>query len=324
MEQEIYVGCYSENGICKFKFNNGSLYNFETNNDFENCSYLCTANDIIYSIVEYSDSELYKNGCIISRNSNLIPINYAILQGFGPCFIQFDNLRNVLYIANYGDGSIDVFSTNKNGAINSLIYHLPNYSQNSKMHCIQLSNDILFAVDLGADRLIAYKILFCETKLELKEIHSYRFIDGSAPRHLILHNNELYLVTENSCELYKFNFSEINGFTLLDCVSLIPDNIKKEKNTTGCAIKISNDGKFIYTSIRGKNFISIFTNKLELIQNISCNGITPRDIFLDNTEKFLLCANQDSNNISIFNRNINTGVLDFKDSYSINSPACII
>ena len=112
---------------------------------------------------------------------------------------------------------------------------------------------------------------------------------------------------------------------MINSVNILPDNIKIEKNFTGCALKISSDKKFIYTSIREHNSISVFdSGALELIQNISCFGEIPRDINFDESQNYLLCANQKSSNITVFERNKKTGYLNYLSSYPINSPACII
>lgn len=324
MEQNIFIGTYSENGIYKFNFNNGVLTELKKDNSFENCSYLCSANNLIYSIIEYSNKEIYKNGYIYSSNFNLIPTSTSFITGKGPCFITI--YENKLYIGNYGDGSIDVFSLDEDGKIASQIYHKNPYSNTSRAHCILPYKNFLFVTDLGTDNLFAYKILFNGNTFELKEFCSYKFPANCAPRHIANIKNELYIITENSCELYRLSFSEKSGFKLIESISLLPINCNPQKNYTGCALKISKDNNFIYTCIRGHNSISTFKLKpeLTLLQNIPCLGNTPRDLFIDNSQTFLLCANQASNNISIFSRNTKTGLLYFENTYPITAPACII
>lgn len=297
----------------------------KSDNSFENCSYLCKNNDIIYSVVEYSNNPNYLSGYLITRNSNLIPIHESDILGKGPCHIVLDKLRNLLYISNYGDGSLDVFSLNSNRIVDKLVYH-KNYSNKSHIHYITLSEDnkFLFVVDLGKNTLFAYEIIFKNSNFELKDFYTYKFPNNSNPRHLAISKNNIYAITEKSCELYHLAFSKKDGFSLKNSVSILPSNIQKGENTTGCAIKLSSDKKFIYATIRGNNSISVFNSSLELIQNISCYGKTPRDINFDNTQNFLFCANQSSSNISIFDRNKKTGYLQFKSKYPIESPACII
>ena len=256
MNQNLFVGTYSENGIYKLNFNNGILTELKRNNSFENCSYLCFHNNLIYSIIEYSNNKLYKDGYICSRNLNLIPNSSSSILGKGPCFITI--YKNFLYIGNYGDGSIDVFSLDEFGKIVSQIYHKNPPTNISRTHYILPYNNFVFVTDLGTDTLFAYKILLDETNFELKEFCYYKFPTNSKPRHIVKMQNELYVITETSCELYRLKFSEKTGFELIENISLLPNNCKLETNYTGCAIKISKDNKFIYTSIRGHNSISTF------------------------------------------------------------------
>ena len=78
---------------------------------------------------------------------------------------------------------------------------------------------------------------------------------------------------------------------------------------------------------RGHNSISVFkyeNNKLELLQNILSYGNTPRNLEIDKTEKYLLVANQDSDEISIYSRNKKTGKLDFIEKQNTLLPTCIL
>lgn len=327
MKQDFIIGSYSQNGICKIAFNNGTLLPVNSENSFENNSYLYQNNSTIYSVVEYSNNPLYQNGHVIARNSDLTPTSTSSVEGTSPCFITVDPSRNMLYVANYGDGSIDVFLLNPDGSIHKSIFH-KKYSSHSHIHHISFSEDykFVFILDLGDDTLFSYKIILDENKLELQEAHSYHFPNNSEPRHLVSHKQSFYVITENSCEIYQLSFSEQTGFKKIDCISILPSTIKKEENITGCAIKMSLDYQFLYTTIRGHNSISVIKihPSLEIIQNISCFGNTPRDIQFDNSQTFLLCANQNSSSISIFNRHKKTGLLSLKDIYPIGSPACII
>ena len=79
------------------------------------------------------------------------------------------------------------------------------------------------------------------------------------------------------------------------------------------AIRISKDGKFIYVSNRGHDSIAVFKvlndGKLELAQRISVFGSFPRDFNWDKSEKYLVVANQNTNNATLYRRNSETGNL---------------
>lgn len=325
MMQNMLIGTYSQNGIYTLQFRGGSLYLLNTSDTFENCSYLSYSSNHIYGIVEYSEREVYKDGALISMTSTLSNQHAFPISGKGPCFILFDDIRNLLYIANYGNGTIDVFLLDVNGNITSSIYH-KQYTSHSRIHHLALSEDknMLFASDLGDNKIYAYQIIFENQTLELKDLGYYSFAKGTSPRHLAIYLNNIYVITEDSCELYHFTFSENAGFHFVNSISIVGND--RTANDTGCAIRISKDGKFIYASIRGKDCIYVFstTPELKLIQTTSCFGKTPRDIQFDTFENYLLCANQNSRSISVFDRDQKTGLLQYNNGYHIDNPACII
>jgi 6-phosphogluconolactonase len=86
------------------------------------------------------------------------------------------------------------------------------------------------------------------------------------------------------------------------------DNIK-----WASAIRISKDGMFLYTGQRGHDSISVFRidekGKLKRIQTISSFGKHPRDFALSPDNRFLVCANLDSDNLTLYERNGETGML---------------
>ena len=97
-----------------------------------------------------------------------------------------------------------------------------------------------------------------------------------------------------------------------------------------CDTLISRDGKSVYFANRDDNFLYSFradfaTGKLTPIGNSSCGGKTPRSMTLDPTERWMLVANQDSNLISVFARDPNTGALA-KEGKSCPAvvPMCIM
>ncbi|MEY4050685.1 MAG: hypothetical protein RL262_1519 [Bacteroidota bacterium] len=106
-----------------------------------------------------------------------------------------------------------------------------------------------------------------------------------------------------------------------------PVNI--ETDLGAAAIRVSKDGKFIYTSMRSDNTIRLFAfdpiaESLSYIASYPTEGLTPRDFTIDASGKWLLVAHQDSDTISIFNVNSYNGTLSFhKTVNNIDSPVCL-
>ena len=322
MSDILLVGTYSDIGIHKLEFKNGFISLIQNDNSFENCSFICNNKDFIFSTIEYSNNPSHSNGILVLRDSKLSILNSYEIYGNSPCYSYFDDSRNLLYIANYMDGSLNIYSINSENKSCKFLFKR-SFTDHSHIHCIDLSKDksTLFVTDLGDDKLYAFDIFYENDIFDLKLISGYSFEANSGPRHFVTDENDIYVITENSCELYHLVFNRIAGFKFINSCSILPDN-KKYSDDTGCSIKFSSNKKLLYTSVRGRNIINVFSLDLISTQTISCYGKTPRDLFL--LDDYLLCANQNSDSITIFDIEKNTGKLNYKNSYSISSPACII
>lgn len=325
MKQLFCVGNYSSKGIYCLDFDNGLFSHNELLPNFQNCSYIIKNQDFLYNVVEVSDGIVASHNL---KNSSYKFLNSCSSYGKCPCHLMLDSARNILYVSNYVSGSFCAFQINKNGEIGNKLYFEEFQKDISHVHNVALScdNHHLFVIDLGTDKIYAYSIVENPSfNLQLCDVFS--FPTKTEPRHLVLDlSNNLYVITENSCEVYTLSFSN-NKFSFISKVSLLPNNLEKSTNDTGCAIKISKNYDYLYTSLRGKNLICVFKileNKLDLIQSISCYGSMPRDISFDKTEDYLICANQESCDLSVFSVSPNVGTLDFKSTYKIEKPSCIL
>ena len=325
----IYIGNYSNNEMNILNINNKMLI-MGTNKlkvKRSNPSYICINNEFLYSVAEIQDT-IVNSGYVLAykiTDNRLEFLNEQISYGNDPCFLIYNELFNILFVANYTGGSFSAFKINEDGSIGNNLYK-KYYGPKSNVHQIQFSNDLknIYVVDLGLNKIIEYKIIYNNNIFDLEEVSEICFLNSEKPRHVVLDSfNNLYVITENSCEIYKVEHNKKNELNFCEKKSILPNNIQKKPNYTGCAIKIDNRKEYIYVSIRGNNSISVFNikNGIDLIQNISCEGKCPRDIALSKNENYLLCANQLSNNISIFE--INNGFLTFKDNYNTKTPTCI-
>jgi len=90
---------------------------------------------------------------------------------------------------------------------------------------------------------------------------------------------------------------------------------------------VTEDGRFLYSSNRGHNSIAVYSinetgDTIERIQLISSEGDTPRDFALDPTEQFVVVGHQNSDKLTLFERDAETGLLSLlqKDVYA---PECV-
>jgi 6-phosphogluconolactonase len=101
-------------------------------------------------------------------------------------------------------------------------------------------------------------------------------------------------------------------------------------DTHACDTVISKDGKSVYFANRGNNSIYLFhadekTGALRPGGRFDCGGKTPRNFVLDPTERWMLVANQDTNQISVFRRNAESGALAKEGkSFAAAAPMCVL
>ena len=314
MKQKIFIGNYLA-GIKEYELDeNGDLNYLLTIGNVENNSYLLKYNNYLYSVIEEEKGKIIQYDFKGNRLSEFS-------CGKLPCYLSFDDKRNIIFVANYLSGSFDVFEIDNCGRIIKKLF-TKNYGKNSNVHFVKSVEDKLYVIDLGKGILYEYYISFNSDKLELIEKDKILFPKDSEPRHLTIDDRgNIFLVTEKSCKLYKL-FYQNGKLEIQNSKSIILPTNMCNINNTGCAIKYYKNR--VYVSIRGNNSISVFdTENLEMIQNIDCGGICPRDISFDKTGRFFLCANQLSNNIAIFTVD-SFGKLSNKNSINIEKPSCII
>ena len=194
---------------------------------------------------------------------------------------------------------------------------------------IHPNNKQLLVADLGTDKIHIYDVDFSNTTPITEANPAYfKVASGSGPRHMAIHPNGkvLYLVHELTGEVGVYSYQ--NG--VITHFSTHALTVSKRKGYVQAAeIRLSHDGRFIYVSNRGDaNNLSVFkvelNGDLNLIQQISTGGRTPRNFNLSLDGHFLLVANQDSNEIRVFERDLVTGRLEMSPSkVKINKPAYV-
>ncbi len=137
---------------------------------------------------------------------------------------------------------------------------------------------------------------------------------GSGPRHLLFSadGKHAWLTMEMSAQVAVFDYND-GVLTQTQLVDLAAGQPTSDK--AGAALHTSADGKFLYVSNRGTaNQMVVFsidpaTAQLKELQKRSVEGDHPREFTLDPSGKFLLIANQKSNQIVVVERDSKTGLL---------------
>lgn len=266
-------------------------------------------------------------------------INEQPSGGDHPCYVSMDRTGKWVAAGNYSSGSLAILPVQANGSLgaaSTVIQHEGsgvNKERQTKphVHCTVFSNDnrFLFVPDLGIDKVMIYSFDEVTGKLSTAPQPFARSVDGAGPRHFCFHpsNRFAYLIEEMSGTVVVFDYR--NG-TLKSKQRISSMPVGDTSNAAGADIHVSPDGKFLYTSNRADaNSLAVFrinskNGKLVLIGHQSTLGKTPRNFNFDPSGNFLLVGNQNSDEIVIFKRDKNTGLLsDTKSRIAAGKPVCI-
>jgi 6-phosphogluconolactonase len=340
----LFAGTYTgsgSKGIYVYNFNSqtGKAKWVSNTDSSTNPSYLTVAHngDFVYAVNETNGANPGRvSAYAFNKNKGTLEfLNTVLSGGDDPCYISTSNDDKWAAVANYTSGSVAVFPVNKNGSIQPYSQLIKdsgssiNKDRQATAHVHEAvfspDNAYLFTPDLGMDKVMIYKFNHL-SKQPLKP-SSPAFVKaapGSGPRHFAIHPNKkyAYLIHELSGTVTTYSYNNGKLIQLQD----LPAHPAGYSGTIGSAeIAISPDGKFLYASNRGdENTITIFsinssTGKLKLDGYQSTLGKGPRNFIIDPTGNFLLAANQNTDNIVIFKRNKQTGLL-IKNGEEIHVP----
>jgi 6-phosphogluconolactonase len=263
--------------------------------------------------------EISKEGILSELNAVPIPADYA-------CHLAIVDQK--IITANYVSGDMHIYELKEDGRIGSLIQHIQhegwglNEERQEAPHphmIYPIDNSSFFCVDLGIDQVKAYGVN--QNTYENIPAQNFWVNPGAGARHMDMSADKerLVLVGELTAELFLYQ-KEGDCFKQLHSVRLT------EAERSAGAIRLHPNNKFVYYSERKTNSIYVFLiddHKLKFIESCFGEGITPRDISLDPTGKWLLVANQDSNTLGVFSICLETGGLKFCHTVAIPTPTCI-
>lgn len=265
-------------------------------------------------------------------NQQLTLVNQGQSLGNEPTHSSLAADGRYLFVANYSvledpGGSLAVLPVDAAGKLSppvQLSAHPasrvnPERQASNHVHSVVSSPDgkYVFVQDLGADKVFAYRYdpkANHEQPLTPADPAFVQLPPGSGPRHLLFSadGKHAWLTTEMSAQVavYDYQDGRLTQRQLVDFAAGQPLSDK-----AGAALHASSDGRFLYVSNRGTaNQIVVFaidpaTAQLTEIQRRTVEGDHPREFSLDPSGKFLLIANQKSNQIVVIARDTQTGQL---------------
>ncbi|GLQ74791.1 lactonase family protein [Vibrio penaeicida] len=301
----------------------------------------------LYAILE----TIRENGTIIQyevqEDGSLKELSSFEANGKSTCYLSFSPNKDAAIVINYWDAIIDVVDVDDNGRLGEVLQsfkqfyrpetewrqvenredHWGNRQVGPHAHCAHFWHDWVFIPDLGENAVFQYR--WDAESRQLTRETWIEFEPGSGPRHMAMHpdldicyvSNELFN-TVCVAELDKSEPAEVKPRLIPIQYESTLDN--HDQISYVSEIKLSPDAKFLYVSNRGDNSIAVFKvqegGKLERVDITSTYGKFPRHFAISPCGHAAIISNQDSGNVIVFSRDIETGLIKKTDEI-IEVPA---
>ncbi|SDD86937.1 6-phosphogluconolactonase [Niabella drilacis] len=274
----------------------------------------------VYSVNETADGGISAFSVEPARGK-LTLLNTVKSMGDDPCYLETDRSGQWLFASNYSSGSFSIYPILKDGslgALSQLVTHKgsgPDTTRQRGPHVhsttISPDNKFLFVCDLGTDQIVSYPFNARTGKVDTANTASIQTAPGAGPRHMVISKNKkwVYNIDEmfGTVNVYALHKGKLRHLQTAD-------GLKAEKGkAAGADIHLSPDNKFLYTSQRSSSTIEVYktdlkTGMIHYAGSVSTNGNFPRNFTIDPSGRWLLAANQKSDNITLFKINPDTGM----------------
>jgi 6-phosphogluconolactonase len=347
---KLLVGTYTKpgksDGIYVYAFNSktGEFSYKSEINGVKDPSFLTVSRDkkFVYAVNELSGGDGSVSAFSFDpATGQLHFLNSMGSGGNGPCYISVDDKNKFVFVGNYGGGSLSAIPINGDGSLGSDIQSFQHQGSSINkdqdkphVHAAVLSEDnrYLFVPDLGTDKIYIYNVDVTKLKPLSPALPAFVSVKaGSGPRHFIFHPNGRFAYVIQELEGLITAFDYKNGkLNSIQTVSLLSSTYNGEKDAADAAdIHISPDGKFLYGSLRSEiNELVIYAieadGQLTYVGRQSTLGKGPRNFAIDPSGNFILVGNSANDEIVIFSRNQQTGMLTpGAKKISVGAPVCL-
>ena len=347
----LTVGTYTRRGsegIYRLDFDSdtGTLTHRGLLVPLRNCSFqaLHPGGEWLYSVCLENESGAVAG--VVLADGRLLGTQSTI--GPGPCHVAVDPTGRCLVSANYRGGSVVVHPLAADGSVlppSDFIQHegtgpVTDRQEGPHAHSVNFDPSGRFAIaaDLGADRLMVYALDIPgrgvgaadgDPAATLTLHQAVPVAPGSGPRHFTFHPSGqwAYLITELANTVVVYRWSE-GTLTELQTVPALPADFT---GTSYCAdIHFHPSGRFLYGTNRGHDSLAIFavdpaTGLLTALGHVPTGGEHPRNFVVTADGQWLLCANQDTDNIVVFRIEDEGARLERVSEFTgIAAPVCLL
>jgi 6-phosphogluconolactonase len=346
----VYFGAYTQphkfvphaNGkgitICDFNPQNGELI-FRAVTNLLNPSYLALGEkgEHLFAVSENFDSEGTVHVFKRQTDGILQPINSQSSDGRATCHVCVTPSGQIC-ASSYLDGGTSVFPF-RNGTIGprALLFRYDEKTpgsaekKNSHAHQAVVSPNArwLYVCDCGLNGIWRHALVNGRVASTPPEFISAPA--NCAPRHLIFHPTlpRVYVIGEVNAHLLIYDWDTNSGnLSLADDLPTLPEDWQGKP--AAAAIRIHPSVAALYVSNRNHDSLTAFkldgTGHATFANRIPAGGERPRDFAIDPSGRWLLCANQNSNQVAIHELNPANGLPTecAPKIFPVATPVCVL
>ena len=337
-----YVGSYSYTGKAKgitvfdVDVENG-IFRERCEMEVNNSSYVIASSDgkTLYSIADEGVVSFR-----ILQNGALARLNSAPIRGMRGCHLCSDAEDKYVFVSGYHDGKTTVLSLNEDGSVGEIVDGVfdKGYGsvaeRNFRPHvtCTRRmpDNKYVLSVDNGVDQVKIYR--FNNKDQKLIQVDAIRCDLESAPRHFRFSRDGrfLYLMYELKNVIDVFTYETGERAPVIEKIQTISTTSTRNPGnlTAACAMRMSQDEKYLYCTNAGENTVSVYrrdeeTGLLDMICCLPVSGEYPKDVAVFPDGRHIASINHDSGTISFCKIDYEKGLLVMSGrSIQVNEPNC--
>jgi 6-phosphogluconolactonase len=228
-------------------------------------------------------------------------------MGDGGAAIVIDRSGKWAFVAHTGSSTVTVHPIADSGMVGAPVEQvMPGMFTHMAMP--DPAGKFLFVMCLQSDYVAQLAFNGTSGKLSPNAPPTMPWAMGAGPRHMTFHPSAKfsYVIAETNSTITSYGYDAATGLLSDPQVrSTIPEGFTAKN--TGAHVLVHPSGKFVYASNRGHDSIAIFTvdqttGRLTLLGHETGDGMikTPRNFSIDDAGRFLLVANQGSNDVLVF------------------------
>lgn len=267
-------------------------------------------------------------------DDRLVEVSMQSTLGAGPCYVSTSSDDKLVFVANYGGGSVCSYTLDNEGILSladsKKFSGKGSHARQEAPHAHAIYphpiNNQVFIPDLGNDKI--WIMGYDGAGMLTPGSQPYLEVSSeSGPRHIAISDDGMNLYVMNELSNKITHFMKNNEIYLEgNSYPTLPDTYSE--NNTSADIHIHPSGKFLYSSNRGHNSIAKYKiasdGTLTEYESFQCGGAVPRNFNISPDGNFLLVANQDSDNLVTFEVAEISGQLSkISVTDSIYTPVCI-